>query len=115
MKKLALLTMSVALFASSGVFSNAFAQEVTRAQVRQELIAAENNGSRFVSNASYPEVASDFQQTVQYLKQRSGDSGMGPDTSGSSASSSNKTAIHATNYGHQCVGPVSYCNLYFGS
>ena len=57
MKSLAMITMSVAVLASSGVFSNAFAQEKTRAEVRQELIQAENNGSRFVTDASYPDVS----------------------------------------------------------
>jgi hypothetical protein len=40
--------------AMAGVTSNAFAQEKTRAEVRQELIQAENNGLHFVTETSYP-------------------------------------------------------------
>ena len=85
MKKLAMITMSVAVLASTSVFSNAFAQEKTRAEVRQELIQAENDGSRFVTDTSYPEVNPIFVQQVAQLKQQN-NSGVGPGMSGSSAS-----------------------------
>ena len=71
MRKLALLTMSVAVLASTSVFSNAFAQEKTRAEVRQELIQAENNGLRFVTDTSYPDVNPIFTQQVARAQQRS--------------------------------------------
>jgi hypothetical protein len=46
---LALALSSVALAA------NASAQEKTRAEVRQELIEAQNNGLNFVIDTSYPD------------------------------------------------------------
>ena len=81
MNKIAIVTVSVAVLASSGVFSNAFAQEKTRAEVRQELIQAENNGSRFVTDASYPDVSPVFAQQVARLKQQD-TSGIGSGMSG---------------------------------
>jgi hypothetical protein len=113
MKKLALATVSLALLASSGVFSNAFAQEVTRAEVRQQLVQAENNGSRFVTDASYPEVSPIYAQQVARLKAQN-DSGMGADTSGTSASGA-RAPMHAMTVKDACVGPASFCKPYFGS
>jgi hypothetical protein len=113
MKKLALLTMSVAVFASTSVFSNAFAQEKTRAEVRQELIQAENNGLRFVTDTSYPEVNPIYANQVAQLKQQS-DTGVGAATSGSS-NSGERVATHGMRAAESCVGPVSYCTPFFGS
>ena len=70
MKKLAMITMSVAVLASSGVFSNAFAQEKTRAEVRQELIEAQQNGLNYVTDSSYPDVSPVYAQEVSRLKQQ---------------------------------------------
>jgi len=56
MKKIALLTVSLALLISS----SAFAQEKTRAEVRQELIQAQNNGLDLVTDESYPDVSPIF-------------------------------------------------------
>ena len=113
MKKLAMITMSVAVLASTSVFSNAFAQETTRAQVRQELIQAENNGSRFVTDASYPDVSPVFAQQVAHLKQQDA-SGVGSDTSGTSAGGQRK-AMNGKTTGAACVGPVDFCTPFFGS
>jgi hypothetical protein len=113
MKKLALLTMSVAVFASTSVFSNAFAQEKTRAEVRQELVQAENNGLRFVTDTSYPEINPIYAQQVAQLKQAS-DSGVGAAMSGSSGSGE-RTATPGMSGTESCVGPVSFCTPFFGS
>ncbi len=115
MKTLAMLTMSVAVLASTSVFSNAFAQEKTRAEVRQELIQAENNGLRFVTDASYPDVSPIYEQQVAQLKAEHGDSDVGADMSGSNASGHRAPMPGNTTRSQACVGPVSYCNLYFGS
>ncbi|MFC0400293.1 DUF4148 domain-containing protein [Paraburkholderia rhizosphaerae] len=116
MKMLAMLTMSAAVLASTTVFTNAFAQETTRAEVRQELIQAENNGSRFVSNTSYPDVAPIFENQVARLKAQHADSGEGPAMSGTSQSGHRIAMPGSTSSKPQtCVGPVSFCNIYFGS
>ena len=44
MNKCYVLSLSMIPLASAGIASNAFAQEKTRAEVRQELDQAEDNG-----------------------------------------------------------------------
>jgi hypothetical protein len=84
MHKRFVLGLSMILLALAGIASNASAaQEKTRAEVRQELIQAENNGLRFVTDTSYPDVNPIFAQQVDRLKQQS-ESGTGTDMSGSS-------------------------------
>jgi hypothetical protein len=119
MNKSYVFGLSMMLLASAGIASTASAQEKTRAEVRQELIQAENNGLRFVTDTSYPDVNPIFAQQAAQLKQQS-ESGTGADMSGSSAAGQseaagkvgtgqNRSAIPA------CVGPVSFCTPYFGS
>jgi hypothetical protein len=57
MIKYRVLGLAMVLLASAGIASNASAQEKTRAEVRQDLVQAEDNGLRFVTDASYPDVA----------------------------------------------------------
>jgi Domain of unknown function (DUF4148) len=119
MNKSYVFGLSMMLLASAGIASNASAQEKTRAEVRQELIQAENNGLRFVTNASYPDVSPVFAQQVARLKEQS-ESGTGADMSGSSAAGQREAAGKAgIGESHAaipaCVGPVSFCTPYFGS
>src|SRR5260370_39580532 len=79
------------VLASAGIVSNVSAQEKTRAEVRQELIQAENNGLRFVTDASYPDVSPVFAQQVPRLKEQS-ESGPDADTSGSGAAGQRQAA-----------------------
>ncbi|SRR5258708_1282161 len=112
--------LSMIVLASAGIASSASAQEKTRAEVRQELVQAENNGSRFVTDASYPDVSPVFAQQVAHLKQQN-DSGYGAGMSGSSAAGKPATSMNrssmaaARDSGAACVGPVSFCTPYFGS
>jgi hypothetical protein len=116
MKKLALLTVSIAALVSTGFASSAFAQEKTRAEVRQELIQAEQNGSQFVSDTSYPDVAPIYQQQVARQKAAAqANEGTGADMSGSHAAGSRLPMTGSGTSRSSCVGPVSYCSLYFGS
>jgi hypothetical protein len=119
MNKSYVFGLSMMLLASAGIASTASAQEKTRAEVRQELIQAENNGLRFVTDTSYPDVNPIFAQQAAQLKQQS-ESGTGADMSGSSVAGQreaagkvgtgqSRSAISA------CVGPVSFCTPYFGS
>jgi hypothetical protein len=111
------VTVSMILLATAGVVTNASAQEKTRAEVRQELIQAENNGSRFVTDTSYPDVNPVFAQQVARLKLEN-ESGMGADMSGSSASGRGRSADVAgvaNNPSAACVGPAGFCKPYFGS
>ncbi|MFP3552092.1 DUF4148 domain-containing protein [Paraburkholderia sp. SIMBA_049] len=113
MKKLALLTVSIAALASTAFASNAFAQEKTRAEVRQELIQAEQNGSQFVTDTSYPEVAPIYQQQVAHQKAAQESEGAG--MAGTHAEGSRMPVTGANAGMSTCVGPVSYCSVYFGS
>ena len=108
MKSLTMLTLSFAALALTTDYSNAFAQAKTRDEVRQELIQAENDGSRFVTEASYPDVSPMYQQQVAQMKALHEQSGEGAGSSGSSRSG------NRVEKPQQCVGPVSYCNPYVG-
>ncbi|TCG06541.1 hypothetical protein BZM27_25585 [Paraburkholderia steynii] len=113
MKKLALLTVSIAALASTAFASSAFAQEKTRAEVRQELIQAEQNGSQFVTDTSYPEVAPIYQQQVAHQKAAQESEGAG--MAGTHAAGTRMSVTGANTGMSTCVGPVSYCSVYFGS
>ncbi|WP_420956326.1 DUF4148 domain-containing protein [Burkholderia gladioli] len=92
--------------------SFAHAEGLSRAQVRQQLIEAEQNGSLNYTDASYPEVSPVFRQAI---------------ASGAAATSAYGSAMSAkTEGGHRaialtagmpsaCVGPASFCNIYAGS
>ena len=54
------LSLLVVTFA--GIAANASAEGLTRAQVRQQLIEAENNGLLSSTDTSYPEVSPAFVQ-----------------------------------------------------
>jgi Domain of unknown function (DUF4148) len=110
MKVLALITLSAALLASSG----AYAQGLTRAEVRQQLVEAQQNGSRYVTDASYPDVSPVYQG--QAAHQQESTNAYGGATAGTTASAGSRHS-NAAGYGapQSCVGPVSFCNLYSGS
>jgi Domain of unknown function (DUF4148) len=115
MKRLHLLGLAMVLLASAGIVSNASAQEKTRAEVRQELIQAENNGLFFVTETSYPDVAPIFEQQVARLKQQN-ESDTGTETHGSSASGHRTEAgpVKSHVVTPSCTGPVDFCTPYFG-
>ncbi|WP_374992458.1 DUF4148 domain-containing protein [Paraburkholderia sp. SARCC-3016] len=100
--------MSVVAIAMTTDLSSAFAQAKTREQIRQELVQAENDGSRFVTDASYPDVSPMYQQQVAQMKAQHAHSDEGSGNSGTSLSGRRAEKPRA------CVGPVSYCNPYFG-
>ena len=102
MKIVASVAMSAALLVSSG----AFAEGLTRAEVRAQLVAAEQNGSQLVTDASYPDI-SPF-----YPKQVAKNAGADVNAYGGAMSGSASSAGRGMG---TCVGPVSFCNLYAGS
>ncbi|RKP50788.1 DUF4148 domain-containing protein [Trinickia fusca] len=106
--------ISLMLCAGAGIATRAPAQEKTRAQVRQELIEAEHDGLNLVTDTSYPAVAPIFEQQAARLKQQKGDSGMGAPMTGASDAG---RIEHETPPSDPpaCVGPASFCDLYFGS
>lgn len=97
------------------------AQGLTREQVRQQLIEAQQNGSAYVTDSSYPEVSPLYrQQVAQQRVKQAQDSGMGPQMDGSTQSGTRAmppaASAHPSTETHDaCVGPASFCNIYFGS
>jgi hypothetical protein len=108
MKKFLMILTSASILASSG----AFAQGLTRAEVQQQLVVAEQNGSQDVTNASYPDVSPVYQDQVLHHKQSSTNA-YGGMTTNSGASGARMAISPATN--DTCVGPYSFCNIYAGS
>ncbi|MFM0499790.1 DUF4148 domain-containing protein [Paraburkholderia caffeinilytica] len=109
------MTLSMILLASAGAVTQASAQEKTRAEVRQELVQAEANGSRLVTDTSYPEINPIFSQQAARLKMST--SGEGPAMSGSTAAGQRSSTTPTGSAGMAmttCVGPVSFCTPYFG-
>ena len=108
MKTLSLLTLSAAVLFSS----SAFAQGLTRAEFRQQLVEAQQNGSQYVSDASYPDVPPVFQNQAD--NQRKNASAYGGVAAGSNAGAP-RARMSGTQSPETCVGPVSFCNIYAGS
>ena len=108
---LMVLTLAVSFTALS---TNAAAQGKTRAEVRQELIDAQNNGLNFVTDTSYPDVNPIYRQQVERLKMLH--SGSGTVTAGTSdAGRKVDVPTDTTGAKDECVGPAGFCNPYFGS
>jgi Domain of unknown function (DUF4148) len=118
MNKMVSAGVSMVLVAlAAAVTTNASAQEKTRAEVRQELIQAEANGSRFVTDTSYPEVSPLFANQVARAQKQS-DNGVGADMSGAIGTGHHdkaKTSVGAASPVGSCVDPVTFCTPYFGS
>ena len=108
MKKRTAIALSMALLAAAGIATSASAHEKTRAEVRQELIQGENDGTRFVTD----DVARIYQMQAAQRTQQSAD-GYGADMGDSSASGkATGSQTHATPA--SCLGPVNFCRPFFG-
>ena len=126
MKKLALLALTLSAVVSSTVtFAQSASVPLTRAQVRVDLIRLEQAGYNPSANddVTYPAdiqaaeakvAAQDAEQQAATPQQQKSDSGMGAEMNGTSDSGHKKQDTHPSNPS-TCVGPVSFCNLYFGS
>ncbi|MCP3709809.1 DUF4148 domain-containing protein [Paraburkholderia sp. CNPSo 3274] len=95
------------------VVTDANAQGRTRAEARQELIDAENHGLNLVTDTSYPDVSPIYQQRPAQMNAMQ-DSGTGAGSSGTNESGTKETPPKPSS-SDSCVGPVSFCNIYFGS
>ena len=126
MKKLALLALTLSAVVSSTVtFAQSASVPLTRAQVRADLIRLEQAGYNpsTVNDVTYPAdiqaaeakvAAQDAGQQAATPQQQTSDSGMGAEMKGTSDSGHKKQDTPPSNPS-TCVGPVSFCNLYFGS
>ncbi|WP_176040461.1 DUF4148 domain-containing protein [Burkholderia stabilis] len=109
-----LVAATVAAMSLAGVATQASAQSLTRAQVRQELIDAENNGLRFVTDTSYPDVSPLFERQVEQMPQHQASTAVGSDPAASS-DAGKPAAMSPRQRPAACVGPASFCTIYFGS
>lgn len=117
-KILVSLALAVAILGAPAV---SFAQPdapVTRAEVRADLVRVEQAGYRPAANdINYPTdiQAAEARIAAQNDPQLTHDAIGGVAPNGSSASgSAMHTAMHTANP-YKCVGPVSFCNVFFGS
>lgn len=125
MKKLALLALTLsAVVSSTSTFAQSTSAPLTRAQVRADLIRLEQAGYHPSPNdVYYPAdiqaaearvAAQDAEQQAAMPQQQKSDSGMGAEMKGTIDSGHKKQDTSPSNLS-TCVGPVSFCNLYFGS
>lgn len=126
MKKLALLALTLsALVSSSVTFAQPASSPITRAQVRADLIRIEQAGYNPSANddSTYPadiqaaeaKVAiHDAEQQAATPQQQKNDSGMGAEMNGASDSGHIKQMTNPSDPS-TCVGPASFCRVYFGS
>lgn len=116
MKTLAYLLVAIGAFASPVVSFAQSTEPLTRAQVRAELIRLEEAGYHVGSgdHTTYPAgiqaaeskiAAQDSQQTANAVG--------GTTLNGTSAAGSDSHLPHPSP--SSCVGPASYCNLFFGN
>ncbi|MEW9586678.1 DUF4148 domain-containing protein [Paraburkholderia sp. DGU8] len=126
MKKFALLALTLsAVVSSTSTFAQSASAHLTRAQVRADLIRLEQAGYNPPANddATYPTdiqaaeakvAAQDAEQQAAAPQPQKMDSGMGAEMKGTSDSSHKKQDTHPSNPS-TCVGPVSFCDIFFGS
>jgi Domain of unknown function (DUF4148) len=107
--------LSVFLLATTGFVSNVSAQEITRQDVRRELAQTDNNGLPGITDTAYPDANPAVVQEADSQEQLNADS-LGPDMQGSSAAGRSASLSRGERTRPStCVGPVSFCNIYFGS
>ncbi|MGR3908104.1 DUF4148 domain-containing protein [Burkholderia sp. SR8] len=109
-----LVAATVAAISVASVATPASAQALTRAQVRQQLIDAENDGLRFVTDTSYPAVSPLFQRQAQQMPQQQAETAVGSAPAATSEAG-RPTVLPPHPRAGACVGPESFCTLYFGS
>ncbi|KVF68224.1 hypothetical protein WS75_27560 [Burkholderia sp. FL-7-2-10-S1-D7] len=109
-----LVAAAVAAISLAGIAPQASAQALTRAQVRQQLIDAENNGLRFVTDTSYPGVSPLFQQQAEQMPRHQAETAVGSDPAATS-DAGRPTVLPSRPRSAACVGPESFCTPYFGS
>lgn len=109
-----LVAATVAAISVASVATPASAQALTRAQVRQQLIDAENNGLRFVTDTSYPAMSPLFPRQAEQMPQHQAETAVGSDPAAAS-DAGRPAALPARPRSNACVGPESFCTPYFGS
>jgi hypothetical protein len=116
MKMLVCLTLAASALAIPVLgFAQTSAAQVTRAEVRADLVRVEQAGYNPArgDDADYPAdiQAAEAKVAAQDTAQLTNDAVGGVPSSGTSAAGAPTQATAPSS----CVGPVSFCNLYFGS
>jgi hypothetical protein len=133
MKTLICLSLAVSALASPALsFAQSTSAPVTRAQVYADLVRLEQAGydPSASNDPNYPaaiqaaeakvaaqgseRVADNAADGTNGTNGTTETTGMGADPSGSSASGTH-APVRGTSRSAACVGPVSFCSLYFGS
>lgn len=109
-----MVAATVAAISVASVATPASAQALTRAQVTQQLIDAENDGLRFVTDTSYPAVSPRFEQQAEQMPQQQAETAVGSAPAATS-DAGRPTAVPSRPRAAACAGPESFCTLYFGS
>ncbi|MEQ5842873.1 DUF4148 domain-containing protein [Paraburkholderia acidicola] len=112
MKSITTIILASALLLSAAAVQ---AQGLTRAEVRQQLIEAQANGLGYVTDASYPAVHPIYEQRVKAQAAQAAKSGYGGVSAGSQQAGEKPHGLPMPHGNPHCVGPVSFCNIYFGS
>jgi type II secretory pathway pseudopilin PulG len=112
MKTKLIAGLSMLLIASAATITSASAQEVTRAQVQAELAQLEQAGYSPSSgeDPNYPATVQAAEAKVSAQQDGNGNAMGGTQMNGSSASGMRTPGGMQQN----CVGPVSFCNIYAG-
>jgi hypothetical protein len=119
MKRFLPILAAATLLASSFVQ----AQGLTREQVKQQLVEAQAQGLEYITDTSYPKVHQMYEHVVAKNNANTG-AAYGGVADGTSAAAPAAVKIapqpgHSPNMGRMyggpdCVGPVSFCNIYSG-
>lgn len=116
MKTLACLVLAMGAFASPVVSFAQSTEPVTRAQVRAELIRLEQAGYHVGDgdHTTYPaQIQAAEAKIAAQDNQQAANNAVGGTTNGTSAAGS---SLHLPKPSPSpCVGPASYCNLFFGN
>ncbi|WP_233889865.1 DUF4148 domain-containing protein [Paraburkholderia flagellata] len=111
------IALSVLTLAFGGFASAASAQDLTRAEVHADLVRVEQAGYNpsIGNDATYPAdiQAAEAKIAAQDNQSLANEAMGGTTMSGMSASGSHLPAPSGTS--SSCVGPASYCNIFFGS
>ncbi|WP_114812303.1 DUF4148 domain-containing protein [Paraburkholderia kururiensis] len=115
MKTLASLALVIGTLAAPALSFAQSTTPITRAQVRADLIRVEQAGYNpaIGNDPQYPADIQAAEAKVAAQQQQAADDVGGAPMNGTAASG---MRVHAaTRAPASCVGPVSFCNLYFGS
>lgn len=117
MKTLACLVLAIGALANPVVSFTQNAEPITRAQVRAELFRLEQAGYQVGDGdqTTYPEQIQAAEAKIAAQdSQQAGNSDFGAGTTnGTSASGSVQPVSDPSP--SSCVGPASYCNIFFGN